>query len=317
LSDTFQQIAEGLVCGSTANHRLESSLAGAEEPAFLADPWILHAPSDQFFLPLLWPRFAQALQSQFEAGEFEADTSGWRPREDIARWSREVLRGLFRATPEAAALVRAESERLFGGLDGAGSGTLRLQPRWVVGLHIRTRMYDFEDATVPSLNVEDFFDCAEALLREADEQDVKDENMEDGGAGKAVVFLATPSEEVKAMALLRFGERLRTRQGIEVDRLSGLGELDAFVDLALLALCDELIVSVHSTFGAVAHSLAGVDPWVISEGQGRSLVQGRCHRRATTAPCFHVGEQVFPNLSCAQDLRTSLAVQTFGEPCWF
>eukprot|EP00927_Polykrikos_kofoidii_P053083 TRINITY_DN47254_c0_g1_i1.p1 TRINITY_DN47254_c0_g1~~TRINITY_DN47254_c0_g1_i1.p1 ORF type:complete len:108 (-),score=14.79 TRINITY_DN47254_c0_g1_i1:54-347(-) len=63
------------------------------------------------------------------------------------------------------------------------------------------------------------------------------------------------------------------------------------IDLTLLGLCDALVTSVHSTFGYVAQSLAGVRPYVLTETEAAApLVSRRCYRASSPAPCFHSGK---------------------------
>ena len=78
----------------------------------------------------------------------------------------------------------------------------------------------------------------------------------------------------------------------EPDQTPKIGEDDkqALVELWALAGCGEVLTSVHSTFGYIAHAMAAVRPWVVSEGK-----QG-CTRWETSAPCFHAYYKVARHL---------------------
>ena len=178
---------------------------------------------------------------------------------------------------------------------------------YVVGLHIRTPMYDFENDMVPRVCTESFFARADSLL--------------EGKPAGSKVFLATPSMRVKALALAYFGpERLVTRSGIVIDRLldSGQGEFDAAIDMWLLALCNDMVTSHMSTFGYVAHGIAGLSPHVVmprdTEEEEFSdelcastppeLLGRDVHHMPMSSPCFHKWQDVFSEILDCIDLDT-------------
>ena len=59
----------------------------------------------------------------------------------------------------------------------------------VIGVHARTRMYDWEAGQVPLYAVEDYFACVDAI----------------DGAENATVFIASPGRDVKDLARARYG----------------------------------------------------------------------------------------------------------------
>eukprot|EP00928_Gymnodinium_smaydae_P050108 TRINITY_DN33716_c0_g1_i1.p1 TRINITY_DN33716_c0_g1~~TRINITY_DN33716_c0_g1_i1.p1 ORF type:complete len:526 (+),score=89.64 TRINITY_DN33716_c0_g1_i1:131-1708(+) len=272
----------------------DALLRMSETPDVLASR-VLHVTSDQFFLPLLQlgrgggrrARLAVALGDAGAEGAESAE-AGDAAAPELARWTRRLLRGLFRWTPQFREVVESEAIRLFG------------ESSHVIGVHARTKMYPFERTMVPTLSVADLIGCTEVALESA--------------PATALVFLATPSDEVKASFREHFGDRLRTRENIEVDRHAPEGDAEAAVDLALLAASDALVTSVRSTFGYVAQSLAGVRPFVVASATSGGL---RCRRPAESTPCFHLGAEIADRLSCgppAASLREPLAPWAH---CWF
>lgn len=263
----------------------EVACSSSGTPVGKVRPGVLLVHSDQFFLPLLQleaSRGGAVSRRQsllFAMGVHDAPTSPGSAQEaadEVGRWSQELLSGLFRFSPRVAAVVRRESKRLLGDVS------------FVLGVHVRTQMYDYETPLVPDITMEDIFTCIEAALSaEAPNSSV---------AGNAVIFLATPSGQVKKAARRRFGARLRTRRNVVTDRSKSAAEEDAMVDLALLAMSDALVTSVQSTFGYVAQSLASLRPYVVSEGTMAEGAHGtassghrQCRQASSSVPCFHAG----------------------------
>jgi xyloglucan fucosyltransferase len=75
----------------------------------------------------------------------------------------------------------------------------------------------------------------------------------------------------------------------------------ALVEIILLSLSDNIIVTPGSTFGYVAHSYGALQPWVIAtqviEGQ-----QASCFKGQTVDACYHIPEKY---LSCPHDPKFS------------
>ena len=63
------------------------------------------------------------------------------------------------------------------------------------------------------------------------------------------------------------------------------GDHAALVDLYVLSLCDELIITwPRSTFGSVAVALSGLPPYAVHSSRG---VRTFCTRQLSSEPCFH------------------------------
>eukprot|EP00850_Spirogloea_muscicola_P020242 SM000210S06756 [mRNA] locus=s210:199664:201674:- [translate_table: standard] len=77
-------------------------------------------------------------------------------------------------------------------------------------------------------------------------------------------------------------------------------ERQVVMEIWLLSLCNDLVTSPFSTFGYCAHSLAGLQPWVMRglASSETSLPRPPCKRSNSTEPCLH-----FPptNLTCPGD----------------
>lgn len=256
---------------------------------------VLQISTDQFFLPLLQLNGSRSYRHSLTRALLGTSSKTARApeelEEELAEWTRVLVTGLFRWAPPARAAVEAEARRLLAGAS------------FVLGVHIRTKMYDFEDDTVPELAIDDILQCTELALK-----------TESPAAASTLIFLATPSEKVKAAFYARFGSQIRTRQGIQIDRLTPEGDADAAVDLALLGTADALVTSVHSTFSYVAQSLAGVRPFVVSAADSPGPT---CRRPASPAPCFHLGAQVADSLRCGPPHAALRKPMGPWAPCWF
>ncbi|KAH9533139.1 hypothetical protein CY35_18G035700 [Sphagnum magellanicum] len=82
---------------------------------------------------------------------------------------------------------------------------------------------------------------------------------------------------------------------------SGEEDEQALVEIILLSLSDNIIVTPGSTFGSVAHAYGALQPWVITtqviEGQ-----QASCFKGQTVDACYHIPEKY---LSCPHDPKFS------------
>lgn len=94
----------------------------------------------------------------------------------------------------------------------------------------------------------------------------------------------------------------------------------AWLDMYLLSLSDELVTSPWSTFGYIAHGLAGATPWILTKTPSaeRALetfqAQGHCRRGVSLEPCFHAP----PALDCqgrGLDSRNPSSILDFIKPC--
>ncbi|CAI0548916.1 unnamed protein product [Linum tenue] len=69
--------------------------------------------------------------------------------------------------------------------------------------------------------------------------------------------------------------------------------MKALVDIYLLSMCDVLVTSPRSTFGYVAHGLAGLTPWILQsqdiEDEEQRVKEPACRRGVSKEPClqFH------------------------------
>ncbi|CAM0913508.1 unnamed protein product [Alopecurus aequalis] len=89
--------------------------------------------------------------------------------------------------------------------------------------------------------------------------------------GEVVVFGQPSHEEAQ-----RYGEKSH--------------EHKAWAEMYLLSMTDALVTTGQSTFGYVAHGLAGMTPWVMDMGtiKVNSTVGWPCSRDMSMEPCFHV-----------------------------
>uniref|UniRef100_A0ACD5ZSX6 Uncharacterized protein n=1 Tax=Avena sativa TaxID=4498 RepID=A0ACD5ZSX6_AVESA len=65
-------------------------------------------------------------------------------------------------------------------------------------------------------------------------------------------------------------------------------EHKAWAEMYLLSMADTLVTTGESTFGYVAHGLAGMRPWVLDMGMINSTVGWPCSRDMSMEPCFHI-----------------------------
>ncbi|CAI0548906.1 unnamed protein product [Linum tenue] len=70
---------------------------------------------------------------------------------------------------------------------------------------------------------------------------------------------------------------------------NGAHNVKALVDIYLLSMCDVLVTSHFSTFGYVAHSLAGLRPWYLQNPGDYEAKRNEpaCVRAVSPEPCFH------------------------------
>ncbi|KAJ4847395.1 hypothetical protein Tsubulata_038582 [Turnera subulata] len=60
----------------------------------------------------------------------------------------------------------------------------------------------------------------------------------------------------------------------------------ALAEIYLLGLCDVVVTSSWSTFGYVAHGLAGLRPWILFMDHGDGFPDQPCKQAMTMEPCF-------------------------------
>lgn len=247
---------------------------------------IVDVVSDQFFLPLV-------LLNQ--------DT----PREllgplGVVGWSDTVFRILGRW------LLRPSKHVLKAVL-----GFEHSRGTCVVGVHIRSPMFDWEEAQVPKVESDVALKCAKQVLHNSSSHAAED-----------FVFLATTSDAVRAEAERVLGSSKAVYTKGPTGRLmeNGKGEEQAFMDLILLSRCQSIVASVHSTFSYAAHALGGIVPWVVSSASqkgvthGKSTGRSRCRKAIGPGPCFHGWSSVVDTLKCYNQTRDA-AYQ--ARPCWY
>ncbi|CAI9281460.1 unnamed protein product [Lactuca saligna] len=61
----------------------------------------------------------------------------------------------------------------------------------------------------------------------------------------------------------------------------------AWAEMYLLSLTDKLITSSWSTFGYVAQSLGGLNPWILSKPENETTPNPACTKAMSIEPCFH------------------------------
>ncbi|KAK9066561.1 hypothetical protein SSX86_013884 [Deinandra increscens subsp. villosa] len=61
----------------------------------------------------------------------------------------------------------------------------------------------------------------------------------------------------------------------------------AWAEMYLLSLTDKLITSSWSTFGYVAQSLGGLNPWILYKPENETAPNPACTRAMSIEPCFH------------------------------
>ncbi len=88
-------------------------------------------------------------------------------------------------------------------------------------------------------------------------------------------FLATDNYATRVRAKQLFGDRVVFRN-VTIERKSAEGVISGLVDMWLMSLCDDLIVSAASTYGKIAFGLRGKNPKSVSR---RSVcIQVRAYR---------------------------------------
>lgn len=109
-----------------------------------------------------------------------------------------------------------------------------------------------------------------------------------------------------------------TAEGKEKHR--NLGQAGrAVVEIWLLSFCSKLLVSEHSTFGAVAAGLAGVPPYVMNIGVRNDVIRGDWHTDNRSAcapagadPCFFTSPKA---LTCARLPKEDFKVLPYIGRC--
>ncbi|KAJ1480404.1 hypothetical protein T484DRAFT_1901175 [Baffinella frigidus] len=302
---------------------------------------VTHLLSDQYFLPLLLANSeARArLAALFTPLDSPSDEEG-------------VESASGEGGEESAGLGAAQGEEVGEAGLFATLGRWALQPseevrravlafelgmggRCVVGVHVRVPMFDWEHRQVPDVDPEEALQCARrAFLSQLRHQAANstsargehdDASSTGGGSSGGVVFVASTSEAVRMRAREMFAKRGAWTSGA-TGRLEpgGAGEKQALMDLILLSRCQEIVSSVHSTFSYAAHALAGVTPWVVSSrsppphggGGGRASVS-KCIRATGPEPCFHAGQSLRPQVSCASPRGEQTENSRRDESCWY
>lgn len=69
----------------------------------------------------------------------------------------------------------------------------------------------------------------------------------------------------------------------------------ALAEVFLLSMTDKLVTSAMSTFGYVAHSLGGLQPWILYTSHGELVPDRPCQRALSMEPCYHIAPKI---LSC-------------------
>ncbi|KAG2605028.1 hypothetical protein PVAP13_4NG120338 [Panicum virgatum] len=132
-------------------------------------------------------------------------------------------------------------------------------------------------------------------------EQVKGMYWENAAAGGEVVVVGQPSHE----EYQRYGMRSH--------------EYKAWAEIFLLSLTDMLVTAGKSTFGYVAHGLAGMRPWVLLLNQANGTAgHGRpCSRGVSMEPCFHTAPpydckrrrdsgEIVPRVRHCEDVPTGL-----------
>jgi len=92
------------------------------------------------------------------------------------------------------------------------------------------------------------------------------------------IFLATDNEDTANYARKKYGNKIISITDEPITRTSVEGLQRAVVDMWILSLCDELVLSFQSSYGRVASALSGIVPLVVTH-------EGRCMREINTEPC--------------------------------
>uniref|UniRef100_A0ACD6ALI6 Uncharacterized protein n=1 Tax=Avena sativa TaxID=4498 RepID=A0ACD6ALI6_AVESA len=102
-------------------------------------------------------------------------------------------------------------------------------------------------------------------------------------------------------------------------------EHKAWAEMYLLSMADTLVTTGESTFGYVAHGLAGMRPWVLDMGMINSTVGWPCSRDMSMEPCFHIAPtkdckrredagKIVPHVRHCKDRPTGLKL--VGQKDW-
>ncbi|CAI0548925.1 unnamed protein product [Linum tenue] len=102
----------------------------------------------------------------------------------------------------------------------------------------------------------------------------------------------TPASLILSQVINCIQEESRIHEEIQVLGSSS-HNMKALVDIYLLSMCDVLVTSPRSTFGYVAHGLAGLTPWILQsqdiEDEEQRVKEPACRRGVSKEPClqFH------------------------------
>lgn len=92
-------------------------------------------------------------------------------------------------------------------------------------------------------------------------------------------FLATDNTLVHGPARQHLGSAVNWIDQ-DIDRGKISGHVTALVDIVILSLCSDLVVTTMSTFGYVPAALSSIVPLVVT-------YHSTCYRELTSQPCFH------------------------------
>eukprot|EP00258_Populus_trichocarpa_P043266 XP_024459285.1 probable fucosyltransferase 7 [Populus trichocarpa] len=160
-----------------------------------------------------------------------------------------------------------------------------------IGLQIRV----YHDKTTPFQTVMDqILDCVlkEKLLPEVADTQEPAPPPSRNQTSKAILITSLYSKYYENMKNMYWTRPTVTGEVISVyqpshEEYQHFGDnthnMKAWADIYLLSLCDVLVTSTSSTFGYVAHGLAGLKPWIWRMGNKNPA----CQRAISMEPCCH------------------------------
>ncbi|KAJ6702406.1 2-ALPHA-L-FUCOSYLTRANSFERASE putative-RELATED [Salix koriyanagi] len=253
---------------------LNLALGGYDQLAFCDEsqallqqiPWLILL-SDQYFVPSLYmiPSFNQEIRKLFP----EKETVFYHLGHYLFHPSNQVW-GLITRFYQAY-LAKADER---------------------IGLQIRV----YHDKTTPYQTVMDqILDCVlkEKLLPEVADTQEPTPPPSRNQTSKAILITSLYSEYYENMKNMYWTKPTVTGEVISVyqpshEEYQHFGDdkhnMKAWADIYLLSLCDVLVTSTWSTFGYVAHGLAGLKPWIWQMPRNKNPA---CQRAMSMEPCCH------------------------------
>ncbi|KAF9688816.1 hypothetical protein SADUNF_Sadunf01G0027400 [Salix dunnii] len=253
---------------------LNLALGGYDQLAFCDEsqallqqiPWLILL-SDQYFVPSLYmiPSFNQEIRKLFP----EKETVFYHLGHYLFHPSNQVW-GLITRFYQAY-LAKADER---------------------IGLQIRV----YHDKTTPYQTVMDqILDCVlkEKLLPEVADIQEPTRAPSRNQTSKAILITSLYSEYYENMKNMYWTKPTVTGEVISVYQPSheeyqhfgdDMHNMKAWADIYLLSLCDVLVTSTWSTFGYVAHGLAGLKPWIWQMPRNKNPA---CQRAMSMEPCCH------------------------------